>query len=270
MSRYRRFAKETTRRVLLVFVVAFAVAPLRAGAESQAVGLFRASEVDYREGRFQAAVDKLVTARGLVNNPVLTYNLARAYEGLGDLAHAADEYERYLSESGNVTDSGSIRTRVAGMRRSLGNQRDSEERRRAAEATAQRAEAEKREAQTENTRLAREARATGGPGSVGRIAAWSVLAAGLATSVGGATCAGLARQQHELSTSPTRSQVAAEEADHTSRRYALATNIALPVGAAIAVAGAVWVGVNELRHRNTEHRTRAGLAVMASGMSSSW
>ena len=153
MPRYRRCVKETTVRVLLVFVVGCALAPRRARgdtvAEGQAVALFRASAEDYREGRFQAAVDKLVAARALVKKPVLTYNLARAYEGLGDLAHAADEYDRYLSESGNVTDAASIRTRVAGMRRSLEQQRDSEARRLAAEAAAQRAEQENKQAQSE-------------------------------------------------------------------------------------------------------------------------
>src|SRR5262245_55119117 len=54
--------------------------------------LFKKSEESYRAGRFQEAVDLLTEAYQLDPNPVLLYNLARAYEGLGDTPKAIESY----------------------------------------------------------------------------------------------------------------------------------------------------------------------------------
>ncbi len=278
MSRYRRSDKRTTPAiwaVVFIFVVGLtstsrAEPKAVATAENQALALFRGSEVDYREGRFQDAVDKLLAARQLVPKAVLTYNLARAYEGLGDLSHAADEYERYLTESGTVKDVGSIRNRIAGMRHTLEQQRDSEARRVAAEEQARKAELDRQRLQAENARLAADTPKRRASPRAMRMAAWSMVGLGVALLVGGGTCAGLAKHQHDIAASPANSQLAAQDADDASRRYALATNILLPVGATLAVAGAVWGTVIEVRRHRARTSQNAGLDLGPTRLVMSW
>ena len=84
--------------------------------QARAAELFKKASESYRQGRFQEAVTQLEEARTLDPQPVLTYNLARAYEGLGDLPKAADAYERYLHDDPNAPDRGSIEQRVATLR----------------------------------------------------------------------------------------------------------------------------------------------------------
>src|SRR4051794_14721586 len=54
-----------------------------AATDARALDLFEQSAKAYREGRFQDAVDRLLEARSLKSEPVLLYNLGRAYEALG-------------------------------------------------------------------------------------------------------------------------------------------------------------------------------------------
>jgi tetratricopeptide (TPR) repeat protein len=85
--------------------------------EARAAELYEKSAEAYKRGEFSAAVDLLKEAYGLDPQPVLLYNLARAYEGLGDLDHAIDGYERYLAQSPKAEDRGSIEQRILTLRR---------------------------------------------------------------------------------------------------------------------------------------------------------
>src|SRR4051794_1613167 len=51
----------------------------------------------YRAGRFQEAIEHFQKAYELKPEPVLLYNVARAYEGLGELKRALEGYRAYLS-----------------------------------------------------------------------------------------------------------------------------------------------------------------------------
>lgn len=87
-------------------------------ARQRAIALFVESEAAYRTGRFRQAVELLEQSYALVAEPVLLYNLARAYEALGDGPGAIDAYERYLSADPDVADRESIEQRVAALRSS--------------------------------------------------------------------------------------------------------------------------------------------------------
>src|SRR5262249_17073896 len=75
--------------------------------------LFDKSEQRFQEGRFQEAVELLLQAYALDPSPVLLYNVARAYEGLGDLPHAIEGYRRYLDSDPQTEDRAAIERRIA-------------------------------------------------------------------------------------------------------------------------------------------------------------
>ncbi len=86
-------------------------------AEDRAAELYDKSADAYRRGDFKTAVDLLKEAYSLDPQPVLLYNLARAYEGLGDLDAAIDGYERFLAQNPKTEDRGAIEQRLVTLRR---------------------------------------------------------------------------------------------------------------------------------------------------------
>ena len=83
---------------------------------SRALDLFEKSALAYREGRFQDAIDLLVEARRVKAEPVLMYNIGRAYEALGNLTQAADSYATYLLEDPRAPDRRAIEIRIETLR----------------------------------------------------------------------------------------------------------------------------------------------------------
>src|SRR5436190_6871538 len=76
--------------------VALADPASKATTEAQALDLFEKGSDAYQKGRFAEAVELLQKAYALKREPVLLYNLGRAYEGLGDAKNAARAYSEYL------------------------------------------------------------------------------------------------------------------------------------------------------------------------------
>jgi tetratricopeptide (TPR) repeat protein len=89
-------------------------------AKARALELFEQSKELYRQGDFQGAAALLEEAHATFPAPVLVYNLARAYEGMGEQHKAADAYERYLAAEPNAPDRGGIEHRVRTLRRPTG------------------------------------------------------------------------------------------------------------------------------------------------------
>lgn len=87
-----------------------------ASSKARALELFEQSAASYRAGRFQEAVDRLLEARRVRPEPVLLYNLGRAYEALGKPEDAADAYASYLSEEPRAADRRAIEGRIATLR----------------------------------------------------------------------------------------------------------------------------------------------------------
>lgn len=89
-------------------------------ARQRALALFERSAVAYREGRFQDAVDLLKEARTIKAEPVLLYDLGRAYEALGSLDQAADSYAAYLAEDPRAADRRALEIRIETLRSQAG------------------------------------------------------------------------------------------------------------------------------------------------------
>ncbi|MBN8612461.1 MAG: tetratricopeptide repeat protein [Deltaproteobacteria bacterium] len=64
---------------------------------TRAVRLFEESEIAFAEHRYPTAVALLREAHALEPEPILLYNLARAYEELGDDVHALEALDGYLA-----------------------------------------------------------------------------------------------------------------------------------------------------------------------------
>ena len=117
----------TTRRAALVIcLVAWAQAASAANpakqasgvpaARAEALGLYHQGERAYELGHFDEAITLLARAYALSSEPVLQYDLARAYEGKGDLEAAARGYASYLSTQADIPDRAAIERRVATVR----------------------------------------------------------------------------------------------------------------------------------------------------------
>jgi tetratricopeptide (TPR) repeat protein len=102
--------------VLAVSLFAPAATAADDPAKAHALELFGESEAAYRAGRFQEAVDKLLEARRIRPEPVLLYNLGRAYEALGKPTEAADAYASYLAEEPRAADRLAIEGRITTLR----------------------------------------------------------------------------------------------------------------------------------------------------------
>lgn len=89
-------------------------APAFAGPseEARAVELFEEAALEYQAGRFAQAVELLLEAQRLDPDPILHYNLARAYEGMGDLARALASYRAYVQADPNSKDRGAMEARI--------------------------------------------------------------------------------------------------------------------------------------------------------------
>src|SRR4051812_6436550 len=87
---------------------------------ARALELFEQSAKAYRDGRFQDAIDLLVEARRIKPEPVLLYNIGRAYEALGKPTEAADAYAAYLEEDPKAADRRAIEIRITTLRAQAG------------------------------------------------------------------------------------------------------------------------------------------------------
>jgi tetratricopeptide (TPR) repeat protein len=64
----------------------------------------------YQAGQYQEAIAQFEKARSVKAAPGLDYNIARAYDRLGNVDHALAEYRRYLDSQ--PPDAGQIRERI--------------------------------------------------------------------------------------------------------------------------------------------------------------
>lgn len=91
--------------------------PVPAADKARAADLFKKSADAYRQGDFKHAIDLLDEAYALDPQPVLTYNRARAAEGLGNVDAAIAGYEKFLADEPKAPDRGAIEQRVATLKR---------------------------------------------------------------------------------------------------------------------------------------------------------
>jgi tetratricopeptide (TPR) repeat protein len=233
------------RRALVLCLACALVAPVGAShaapakknddTSSAALELFRKSETAYDEGRFAEAVELLNRAYALEPQPVILYNLGRAYESLGDPARAAESYERYLEKEPTSPDRKAIETRIATLRKDLAEraallkQRDEDRRRAEAAEAARRTEAGKNRSPS--------------------AAPWIVAGLGGAVLGAGAVFGIVARKQHEDATEATY-QADAVALNDTARTYSTIANVAFVAGGVATLAGITW-GILDVRAKST-------------------
>lgn len=96
-------ADRTTHAPTIVWLCAVLLASVASPVSAQedrhtrAVRLFEESETAFAEHRYEAAAALLREAHALEPEPVLLYNLARAYEELGDDDRALEAIDAYLA-----------------------------------------------------------------------------------------------------------------------------------------------------------------------------
>jgi tetratricopeptide (TPR) repeat protein len=201
-------------------------------AHDRSLELFRASEEAFRAADFRRAVELLLKAYALFPEPVLLYDLARAYEGLGEAHEAAAAYERYLAADPHVADRPAIEQRVRELRRP--------------EATAR----EPASAVAPAT-----PRATPPAAVSERRPSFVVLSLGLAATGavligGGIGFSALASDRHDAAVEEpiaSRAEAAQQEAERLTR----AANVSLIAGGAFMVAGATLAVFELLKGRNS-------------------
>lgn len=221
----------TTTAILLFAWCAPVAAQRSGGPRERALDLFERSVDHYRAGRFQEAVDLLLEARGLAEEPVLLYNLARAYEGLGELEEAIEAYEGYLEEQPDAQDRGAIEARIGTLREQIA-ERERLER--------ERALALERQGDEGGDRAA--------PGAADRESGagawpWLVLGAG-AAGLGAAAVTGtlaLSARDDAVQDPEHRSS---RESFRRAEDLATVANVLWAVGGALAAIGAVWATID--------------------------
>ncbi|HSO36074.1 MAG TPA: hypothetical protein VLT33_26285 [Labilithrix sp.] len=210
---------------LASFVVILAVSLLGAAggkiaradeAEAQharALDLFEKSEAAYDSGRFADAIALLKQSYALKQEPVLLYNLGRAYEGIGDPAAAAQSYEAFLAAQPSASDRGALERRIATLRRQL----------------AEREALRKRALERDRAVPARSASAV----------PWVVAGVGAAGLLGGGVVGILAQQRNDdAKQEPTYAR--AERLHSQAESLATISTISFIAGGAVLAGGLLW------------------------------
>lgn len=221
-----------------------------AADRARAVFLLDRSAVAFRLGRYTDAIVLLEEAYVLSEEPILLYNIGRAYESAGDLERALGAYRRYLEVSVGAPNAAAVLETIATIEArqaelaareaaALRAQIEAEERARAEEAA--RAAEEERRVRAAEERRAREERESR---DLRSATAWSIAGLGAATLAGGAIAGVLALERRDDAL-VAPDQPTALRAMGDARDLATGANVAFAVGAALALGGVVW-GAYEL------------------------
>ncbi len=198
--------------------------------EERAVELYERSEVFYREGRFDRAAELLREAYATFPDPTLLYNLARAYEGSGDVDAALSAYRRFLVEEPGAEDRGAIERRIATLRAQIA-ERDALER--------ERALAEERRRLAEERARRAEAEAGDGLNPV----PWVVGSVGVVGLAAGSVLGILALDRHDAAVAD-QTQVGARSAQTEAEDLATAATVAFVAGGVLTAIGATWIVID--------------------------
>jgi tetratricopeptide (TPR) repeat protein len=237
MADYRtgavRAALLTASTFLAIFSVASreAVALAEPGAtkdpKAEALQLFNQSADLYRQGKFDEAARLLERAYALHPEPVLLYNLGRAYEGLGEAQKAIDAYTHYLEQVPKAKDRGALERRMKTLRESL--EKD------------EKLAAEQKDQQARPpTPAPAPAPATPPPAHGAGVWPWVVTGVGAATIGAGLFVGIQAKSKRSDAQDNPVNRDAAEELDN-AKSMASTANVLLIAGTLITAGGVTWV-----------------------------
>lgn len=211
------------RRVLLALLLALLLAPTPAlaGPDEQAKAgeLFESAETEYQAGRFQQAIDLLLEAQRIAPDPVLDYNLARAYEGLGNLAQALASYRAYLVADPDTRDRGAVEARIKTL--------DALQAERAAKSALPQDAAPKQPP------------ASPAPSSPS-AAPWVIAGVGALGLGAAGALGGLSLSRSTEAEDPATSGADTQSLHDEASSLALGANIAFGIGGAVLAAGVIW------------------------------
>lgn len=190
-----------------------------ADVHDRVVELVTQSAEHYEAGRFQRAIDLLSQAFALEASPTIQYNLARAYEGLGDIPRALTAYRLYLELAPEAQDRGAVERRLGVLARQLD----------------EREALEKRATDAESARAEPALAPDPGPGWV----PWGVAALGV-LFVGAGVAFGV--HANALHSEAESADFAADAADtnRSAQTYATLANVSFVTGGALTLAGISW------------------------------
>lgn len=190
-----------------------------AEVHERVVELVTQSAEHYEAGRFQRAVELLSQAFALEASPTIQYNLARAYEGLGDIPRALIAYRLYLELAPEAQDRGAVERRID----VLASQLDERE------------ALEKRATDAESARAEPTPAADPGPGWF----PWGIAALGVLFAGAGVAFGVHANALHSDAESADFAADAAD-ANRSAQTYATLANVAFIAGGALTLAGISW------------------------------
>ena len=204
--------------------------------EDDAAAQFNEAEQLYRDGRYEDAAAILARLAETIPDPVLFYNLGRAHESAGQLEPAIEAYQRYLEVAPDADDAAAVAARVGRLEERVA-ARDAEAE---DEATPEPPPPVVVEAPTDAPGSTR------GPGA--RVAPWVVLGVGGLGVVAGVAVAAVASSKHQDARDEPV-QTTAAQLDDEAQGLALAGNVTIAVGGALALAGLTWGVVRLVRDR---------------------
>jgi len=204
---------------------------------------YRNGNSDYAAGRYEKAARAFLRGYKLSHLPGFLYNLANAYERMGEYQQAADKLEQYL-RSPKAKDVVSVRERVHRLRAAAAERRRELRRQRALEAKQKRRQRRQQDA-SENT-----------PNPSKEHLYW--FAGGgvaLASTVifGGLSELSATKAQAGCSTSGVCTREVEKHLNH-ERTFAVIADISLGVGVVLASTGAVVYFLNRYKGRSSLDR----------------
>ena len=107
---------------MVAFLAALTVAaatPVNATTVQQSRQSFERGQKAYKAGEYQAAIEAFLSADRLNPSPDLMYDVAQAYEKLGDLGSAINFYQAYVSRAPEARDVPAVRANIANLRAHL-------------------------------------------------------------------------------------------------------------------------------------------------------
>lgn len=198
--------------------------------KSRAAELYKQSAESYRKGDFATTIDLLREAYSLDPQPVLLYNLARAYEGIGDTDGAIDTYKKYLDADPNTKDRGAIEQRIATLQR----ERDEKI------ALQKQSEADRKRAQEEAARAAAAAKQKKEAPPHHRSALPYIVGGIGIGGLGTGVVLGLMATSQHSSARDEPQQLQAENEQNRAKTYATASTISFIAGGALLAIGTTW------------------------------
>jgi len=219
--------------------VAAAVPPEVAGDPA---AQFDQAETLYREGRYEEAIEILEALVEAYPEPILRFNLGRAYESAGLLDPAIAAYRQYLEAAPDAPDRASVEARVDRLEARIPGELEPEPVPAPVEAPT-----------PSDTAPSVAPRLNPTP--------WIIAGAGGAVLIAGGVLGGLSLARASEAEDSGTNQVRAVDAQDEARTFGRVSTGALIVGGALLVAGVTWGIVVSRRQRRRVGASMTGLRV---------